>query len=257
MNHFFSALINITYEEFGRHFPGLNANPDPEVGLRELESTSLYYRRTKEFCTAVLGGREKDIQAAEDMYENDLVAVLTACPPQPTGYRLGAYMCVAWEIGKRPAMFLLSFPDHVHQLPNGGWRFDGLYDVKTNNRYHDYTLGARAGEWVGLFKNCEDMRDWAIANTAFHYSSVEALDMEINEYVEKSGHLSWLFSSYSLRRGCFNQKLGNLILVDGLTREEAVRRVTMEFGWATAGDTGQDYLSPLGTFENDVINYLS
>jgi hypothetical protein len=248
-------MIYIAYESFGSLYPALNPLVDPKDGVDELNRTSLFFRRTKEFCFAVLGGREKDTQAAEDMYDSDLERIIDACPPTPSGYRTVTYLSIAKELGHRPAMFLYCFPGHVRRLPNGRWRFEGLYDVKTSNRYRDYTLHQRSEEAIENFRRAEPMREWGTANTAFHYASVEALDMDINERATKAGYPNWTFSSYSPRRGRVNERIGNLIF-QGYSLNRALTAVRTELGWATAGDTAQDYVSPLGKHVCCSFNFL-
>jgi len=245
-------MIYIAYECFGTLYPALNPLVDPKDGVDNLNRTSLFFRRTKEFCFSVLGGREKDTQPAEDMYESDLALIVRGTPTTPTGYRTIAYLSIAMELGHRPAMFLLCFPGHIRQLPNGRWRFEGLYDVKTNNRYRDYTLSERSAAAIENLRRTEPMREWGTVNTCFHYSSVEALDMDINERATKSGYPNWTFSSYSPRRGRVNERIGNLIL-QGQSLNTALGTVRTEIGWASAGDTAQDYMSPLGERVHSLI----
>jgi hypothetical protein len=255
LGHFWSDMIYIAYESFGSLYPALNPLVDPKDGVDELNRTSLFFRHTKEFCFAVLGGCEKDTQAAEDMYDSDLERIIDACPPTPSGYRTVTYLSIAKELGHRPAMFLYCFPGHVRRLPNGRWRFEGLYDVKTSNRYRDYTLHQRSEEAIENFRRAEPMREWGTANTAFHYASVEALDMDINERATKAGYPNWTFSSYSPRRGRVNERIGNLIF-QGYSLNRALTAVRTELGWATAGDTAQDYVSPLGKHVCCSFNFL-
>ena len=252
LNHFWSSTVSNAYDEFGRLYPALNALVDPDEGVKEIYRTSLSFRRQKDFCFAVLGGREKDILPAEDMYSSDMEILLRAIQPNGTGCRLSAYLLVGFELGHRPAMFLLCFPGHVRQHNNGRWRFEGLYDVKTNHRYHDYTLTQNVSDHITDFKRAEPLRDWAVANTCFHYDGVEHLDQEIYHYLERAGYPLFFFSSYSIRRGMINEMIANFIL-QGQTREQAVGTVRERIGWASAGDTAQDYISPIGMWCSSLI----
>ena len=76
-------MIYVAYECLGALYPQLNPLVDPKDGIDQLYRTSLYFRRTKEFCFAVLGGREKDNQPAEEMYESDLEFIIIGTPPTP------------------------------------------------------------------------------------------------------------------------------------------------------------------------------
>lgn len=246
--------MRIAYEVFGQLYPALNALLDPEQGLEELFRTSIHYRRQKDFAFSVLGGREKDNQPAEPLFRSDLLRLIRTCPPTPKGYRSAAYLAIAYELGHRPAMFLMCFPGHVRPLVGGGWRFDGLYDVKTNNRYRDYTLGEQASEEVANFKRCEDMCEWGIVNRAFHFQSVVALDNDINERATHAGFPAWTFSSYSLRRGRVSEKIADHMF-NGSSKVVAMELVREDLGWATSGDTIQDYITPIGKLLlNAIVN---
>jgi hypothetical protein len=246
--------MRTAYEVFGQMYPALNARLDPADGLDELYRTSIHFRRQKDFAFAVLGGREKDNQPAEPLFRSDLFQLIRACPPTPMGYQSAAYLAVAYELGHRPAMFLMCFPGHVGPIGGGGWRFDGLYDVKTNNRYRDYTLGPLAAEQVANFKRCEDMAEWGTANRAFHYQDVVALDNDINERATHAGYPNWTFSSYSLRRGRVSEKIADHMF-NGRTKVEAMDLVREDLGWATSGDTIQDYITPIGKWFLNVISH--
>lgn len=226
-------------------YPALNAMLDPKDGIDHLYRTSRFFRNEKDFCFATTGGREKDNQPAEPMYESDLICLMRACPPTPKGYRSSAYLAVSWELGHRPALFLMAFPGNVHLIHGNVWRFDGMFDVKTNNRYKDYNLAERAAEEVENFKRCEDMCVWGTVNRAFHFKDVVALDNDINERSIHGGFPLWWFSSYGPRRGNVSESVANLMF-GGHTKEEAMKIVAADIGWASSADTIQDYITPLG-----------
>lgn len=244
LGSFWGSTIRRVYEEVGEHFPALDPMVDAEIGVSRLLQTSKAFKREKEFCFAVLTGREHDRQPAEPMYYSDLMQILRGTPPTPAGYRSGAYLTIAHELGHRPAMFLMAYPDNVHLLQNGVWRFDGLFDVKTTNNYKDYNLDPLSAEWVDHFKRTEGMRVWASPNNAFHYANVCHLDMDIKERTIDGGYLRGYFSSYSVRRGCVSELVGNKMF-QGHSKVDAIDFAREKIGWAIAGDTVQDYLSPL------------
>lgn len=232
-------------------FPALNPLPDGKVGVEQLLETSAYFLYQKQAAYAILGGNDKDTQPAEELYDSDLDIILPSLPPAPSGYRTGTFMLCSKELGQRPAVFFMAFPDHCRRIPAPGiiWRFEGLYDVKTNNRYMEFTLdNNRCSEWMERFKSCEGMREWAHANVMFHYLNAAQADVDISKHCVKAGLPSGFFSSTSGRRGHVSEKIGNKILLQNMSLWHASREVSQEIGWSYGSDTVTDYMSPLGEF---------
>ena len=203
---------------------------------------------TRSFVSATLGTRFLMTVPASIMTAQDLRRILAVLPPTPTGFRLGAYLTLAFHLGHRPSMLLACYPTDVTRIPNTNlYKISNLRDVKgTTTRILSYNLPEDVSYWIHRFVQSRPMREWTSPNTFFGFKNVESLDVEMNNFAVRAGYPSnYFFTSYSLRRGKVNQDVGDLILLHGYSRERAVRTVKSGMGWALAGDTIEMYITPL------------
>ena len=231
-NHgtFWGTRMQNVCHELKNHFPQLKVlNPaGPIAGVADLIRYSGHMSNMKQCVKSVCGGKLKTNMPSEPLFENDLKHVLKNMPRTPSGYRLGAYLCIAHYKGQRPAVYLTATPGKLVKRDNGLYMFDNLYDVKTNvggHRPDDKHLNELTSWWVGRFLETRCMKVWRgkkAKEREFMWGSTAALDGDINEICTNLGCPNCEFSGMGPRRAFITEGACNLMLIYGKSRAEAV-----------------------------------
>ena len=245
MNNLMSTQIFVAYYALGRRFPELEPHANPHVGVKGLKANSQKLVRTLKMISSAVGGRLKDRVPAVPLFMQDIRRHIRSQPWSPSGFRYIAMLLVCAELGYRFATFLMCFPNHVVNIGNGRWRFNGLYDVKNDNNYHEENLSLQTSTYVEMFKHTEDMREWVADDNTFHVTGVPHIDELMHKCGIRSGLPNYWNSSTSGRVARANKRVAELILQELRSRAEAEMIVKAEMGWASTSDAIRFYLTPI------------